>query len=500
MQEARPQKLRPVAVGMARGAIRGPEANSGPVHDPLEGVALYLDDGATRTALVALDLAGMRYAQARAVREEIGTACGLPAAAVILHYTHTHTGAGPGELEGLGARLGALVREAQGKARPAEMAYAEQDTGGKLNLNRRKALPLGLGTFTTFMGMVDHEGRPDGGPQNRLRLEQWRGFATTEPELQGPMVYDGPVDSLAQGLFLRTREGEPIGSVVRFACHVTPANHREPRLQSADFPAVTRERLREAYGGESLYLTGPCGNIAPWERGDWVFPETTPETPEEFNPGVMWAIRQRDPESVWGEVRRIGEAIAEAIVGQLPPAEAYVPLTRLRLAGGSSRLPRSRDLPEDPEEVQRLRREAAAEFLRERANLPLPELKALADRVCRLHLFSRRHGGERGEETVEVDLPLLCLNDVMVMGYPGETFWETAQPAREAALTRGWRYLSFTLANGSVGYIPTEAERPGGDYEVHSCALAEGAEAQLRKAAVELVRRVAASQDRSNPA
>ena len=489
MKQERTKKA--VAVGLARGVLTAEAGgNACPVHDPLEGVVLYLDDGAAPAALIALDLGGMPYARAARVREEIGAACGLPAEAVILHYTHTHTGAGREELEGLGERLVGLVQQAQGSARPAQLAYAEQDTEGRLNLNRRQALPCGLGNLTTFMGMVDCNGRPDGGPQNRLRLEQWRGFPPTEAELQGPMIYEGPVDSLVQGLFFRTPEGEPIGSLVRFACHVTPANHAPERLQSADFPAVTRERMRAAHGGECLYLTGPCGNIAPWERGDWVFPEPTPETPEEFNPGVMWAIHQRDPKAAWEEVRRIGMAIAEALLAQSPPAEAYAPLTSLRLAGDSPRLPLRTDLPESAEEIQRLRVEAAAEFLRERASLPLPELKALADRVCRLHLASHRHRSRDGEDTVPVDLPVLCLNEVLVMGFPGETFWETAQPAREAALARGWRYVSFTLANGSVGYIPTEAERPLGDYEVHGSALADGAEAKLGKAAEELVRRV----------
>jgi hypothetical protein len=393
--------------------------------------------------------------------------------------------------------LAALVARARGNAQAAQIAYAQADTEGRFNVNRRKTLPCGLGVFTTFLGLEDSNGKPDGGRQNRLRLQKWLGQPVTEPELQGPMIYDAPVDSLLQGVFLRSTDGKPIGSIIRFACHPTPAGHTTERMQSADFPTVVRARLRDAFGGECAYLTGPSGNIEPWERGDWVYNDPTPqEDPEVFDPGVFWWIRQRDPKASWKEMERIGNGLADEIVPLIPAAEAFRACESVAFAMDRPALPLRTDMPGSVEEVKRQRAEACKQFFQMRGRASLAEMKAQSDRVCRLHFSSNRPGrggssADKGtEQTATVDLPTLRLNDIVLMGFPGETFWQTPQKARRAAEGRQLRYISFTLANGGVGYIPTEADRPLGDYEVDSCRLADGAEAKLEAAAEKLIAKV----------
>ena len=279
-----------VRVGMTRGPIGAPPSASAPVsaptaavrqvHDPLEAVVCYLDDGVKPAVLVCLDSAGMPYAQGRALRDALSKLCGIAADRIVLHFTHTHTGE---RREDLASVVAPLILEARDRAHPAQVAYAETDTGGRFSLNRRKKMPAGLGAFSLWMGLEDNQGRPDAGRMPRARLERWFNQPAKIPEVQGSVFYDDPVDSLLQGVFFRRLDGKVIGSFVRFACHPAVAGHRQDKMTSADFPAVVRERLRKAFGGECAYLTGPCGNITAWEKGDWVYPDLRQKEANEVN-------------------------------------------------------------------------------------------------------------------------------------------------------------------------------------------------------------------------
>ena len=91
-----------VRVGMARGPIGRPPgaatqagtqpARERPVHDPLEAIVCFFDDGRAPAALIALDMSGMPYARGRALREELAARCEMAADSIILYFTHTHTG------------------------------------------------------------------------------------------------------------------------------------------------------------------------------------------------------------------------------------------------------------------------------------------------------------------------------------------------------------------------------------------------------------------------
>ena len=63
-----------------------------------------------------------------------------------------------------------------------------------------------------------------------------------------------------------------------------------------------------------------------------------------------------------------------------------------------------------------------------------------------------------------LDLQVVALDDVALIGLPGEIFVETGLAIAEASP------FSLTLpvgyANGSIGYVPTSEEVPYGGYEV----------------------------------
>lgn len=70
------------------------------VRDPLLVSALVLDDGSQRAAIVSCDALSIKNRVVAQARERILDRCGIPPERLILHATHTHTGAPV--MEGLG--------------------------------------------------------------------------------------------------------------------------------------------------------------------------------------------------------------------------------------------------------------------------------------------------------------------------------------------------------------------------------------------------------------
>ena len=484
-----------VKVGISSGALQGTYLARHPVHDPLEAVVCAFESGSTRVAMIGLDLVQLSVGFCTRVRRRVAQRCQLAPEAVITHCTHTHTSPGQNELleDGLADCLAGLVNDAFCSAEPVRMAYRQVDTGRRYNVNRRRPMPRGLGSLTMWLGFDDHQGDPDGGPVNRARLEHWLGRPVGEPDFQGPMIYNGPTDGLLQAVFFQTLSGRPIGSIVRYSAHPCIAGHTAQRQYSADFPGVVRRRMAEAFGGTCCFLTGPCGNLAPWEQGRW----PQPKFPEnDLQTSVPWFPHQ-EANACHLEVRRIGDGLAETLIRERLEDAEFSAADDLKFSSEQVSLPLRNDLVANGDEALRRAAILKEEFLRIRHAESLSELKQLADKISFLehhrafyeeyHYLDSRSGEA---QAVHVSTPLVRLNSLLLMGLPGEVFWQTAQSASQAARSRRMNLISFTEANGDIGYIPTESERSGGDYECNCCIVADGAEARLAGSARVMVQRI----------
>jgi hypothetical protein len=486
--------MKNVRIGMAKGGLEGTHQPKWPVHDPLEAVAVFLADEGQPAVFIQLDFCYLSVGAAKKVRDFISEGCGLPADRFILHSTHNHTGPEEREvdLEGLAKRLIPLVQSAKGRAQPATVAYAEVDTGRKFNINRRKPIP-GIGTFTQWLGYRNHQGEPDGGPILRARLSHWLGKPVTDPKLLGPILYNGPTDGLIQAVFFKNEKNQPIGSLFRYSAHPCIAGHTTQKHFSADYPGVVKKRMEAAFGGMGVFLSGPCGNLAPWEQGDW--PEPGFPT-DRIDLTVPW-LPHKDPKASFKEIERIGNALVDALLPHLPKDKDYLPCRKLNFIPHEISLPVREDLLEDPEEAKRQARPLREEFMRIRGNGDLRELKKLADRInflefhnCFYNDYYYLNKEQWQRRQITANMPTLQLNDLVLMGWPAEAFWETPQAAFSAAKGRHLKYISFTEANGDIGYIATEAQRDGGDYEPCCGILARGAEKMLSEEGRKLAERL----------
>lgn len=197
------------------------------VHDPVRARALVVDDGATKVALVAVDLLGVTAEAKAAVLAKVA-ARGFTSATLLLAATHTHSG--PGGL--------------------ADVPLFRPMTG-----------PFDRARFDEVTARIARavERADDARAPARLALG-----ATRAPGLQRNREQDGgPVDDRLGVLRVDGLDGTPRGLVVHFAAHPTilPASSR---VVSAEWPGATCDALEARYpGAVAMVLQGALGDVAP---------------------------------------------------------------------------------------------------------------------------------------------------------------------------------------------------------------------------------------------
>lgn len=208
------------------------------VRDRLHAVALLLDDGTTRAAIVTLDLVHCSPEMARQFRDAVGGATGIPAGNIMVATSHNHSGPGwevnvawhRKVLKDLGAECGKAAKA----MRPVSVGYGE----GRIdfNIQRRKVI--------------------DGRAVVRLNP-------------------DGPCDHRVKVLrFDDGKSHDPLAVLMHAVCHpcvftwgdkwTVPYPKGYPKM-SADFPGEAKSFVEKAYDGKTtaLFLQGCAGDIRP---------------------------------------------------------------------------------------------------------------------------------------------------------------------------------------------------------------------------------------------
>lgn len=200
------------------------------VWDRLKARAIFLRRGQEAAVIVSCDLIGLSVGDADALREEIARGLGWPRPAVMLSFSHTHSGPATASMPGLGepdqaymARLGRLIvrvaERAAADARPARAAWAIETIE-----------PIGY---------------------NRRTMD----FAGVDADLKTIII---------------DRGGDRI-HLWSYACHGVVLGP-QPNV-SADWPGAAARAL-EAAGRKGIFLQGFCGDIDPvsqrnrWGEGD----------------------------------------------------------------------------------------------------------------------------------------------------------------------------------------------------------------------------------------
>lgn len=375
------------SVGLAKASIYGAyrmDPAKRLVDDVDVRVMVVKGNGCTAVLAVA-DVCNLWESTCLRLREKVAAAVGVPVEHVGITATQNHAAEfvlgddQKFDFDKLDKAFVNAAREAASKAKPVQVARVARHAPG---LAIRGRLPVkGFDNFVVYYGYRVNGERADGshvvkraitnlsnGDPFPVRAFQVAGtgdadFDTPEAPVPVPTpLYAPPAnDDLVQGLFFRTPEGQPVGSIIRFAVHPICANRQKMDWQSGELCAYARRRLEAKFGGTSIYLTGPSSDQYP------LVARKSIELATEF-----------------------GDKLADVALAGLPGA-TWQPLSGDAVAAGSREiyLPRRADFHATVASAKKEQDDIEARFKGLVAKgTPLPELKKIGDHYENLWLVT----------------------------------------------------------------------------------------------------------------
>ena len=409
------------------------------VHDPLYARALYLDDGATRLAIVVCDLIGIGTFLADRAKELIAERPGIPPSHVMITATHTH--AGPAGVRGRGdpPLVEEIARKIAGAVRVAERNATEG------------ILKYGTTTLTSIS-------------QNR-REPSW------------------PIDPRLDVLAADTPEGRNIATLARYSCHATTLE-RDNLDITADYPGEACRVIEGVIGEGStaLFLNGCCGNINPaWIRQDYrdvhrvasVVGAKAAALSQELRP---LGINHQAHNIRWEELTTKPVEAGRLVTGSL--AAAVLTFEAPYRTGP------------DAETLARNLQELEAEYAEARSG-PETQRRELAARVTaargeQLALARTRGKGPARTEPVQA---FRLGDELTLVGLPGEVFYETQEDIRKQLQGD---VIVAAYANDYPGYFCRAEAFEQGGYEAGVTPFSAEADTFLIESAVAVAREVGA--------
>jgi hypothetical protein len=484
-----------VSIGFGRTSLRGTWATDLPFQDDIEANAVVLRKGqGPPVALMNCDMLSMLPATCLRIRDQVARTIGATPEQVGVFCTQNHgvplDSPVDFDLDRLAARFAEAAGQALRAALPASMAYVEVAPRPPGVVKRRKRFN-GMGSFTFYYGF---DVRPDGqagcadllelalkglmvGPEVALRhpypaSAQWPPLRDPLPPVPRDLTLDDPDDPLIQGIFFRTTDGRPLGSISRWAAHPITANmvrHGRSVHHSGDYPFYLRRALGREFGGGAVFLTGPCGDQAP------LVGEKSPALAE-----------------------RTGEQVERQLLEALRTAH-WQPVTEVHADSTCAELPVRDDYPRSVEQAKTALETVRREFHEVRtSNVPdkWKRLKSLSDEIERLSYTAEGTHLSWTGLTVEmlaggkVRHPLFALRigDVALAGLPGEPFGAYSVELRKRCAPM--RVIVAEECNGYLGYLPTAAEFPLGGYGSNSAIFSPDSEALLVESLAALIHRI----------
>ena len=420
------------------------------VHDPCKVRAAVFDGGALRVALVGVDALMAPRPLVLAARREIRARCGIAPEAVLIGASHSHSSGPtgmvqPGEYDHASPLVRKLAYEQSSAAHPG---YLERVRGQIVEAVC--AADAGCAEQRTSFGA----GVEDKAAFNR-RFRMKNGLSYTHPGKGNPDIVKaaGPIDPVVTALGTWNAQGQLTGCVVNYACHATTS----PPGISANWIHYLERAIRGFFGPEVVvvFLQGFSGDVTQVDNLD---PHANPG-------GEEWA------RLVGG---RVGAEAVRVLLSSTPGAAVVVDarsrtLRIPRRAPSRERLAKCAEIVrQDPKKV------GATEWIFAKEILLLDALLAK-------------------EKEVDVEIQGIQIGPAAFLAAPGEMFCQLGLDIRAGSPFR--LTCPVELANGCVGYVPTEeALGPGGGgYETRLTAysnLVPDAGTRMVRAALEVARQM----------
>ena len=422
------------------------------IHDPCKVRAAVFDDGRQRVALVGIDGLGIRRDTVQKVRRAVENKTAIPAESILIGASHSHS-SGPlvwtlrGEYDHASSLVQRLAYEESTIADPKYLAKVEQaliDAICEAN-DRRVTARAGVGKGVEATVAFNR------------RFLMKDGRTVTHPGLGNPEIVEpaGPVDPEV-GVIGAWDAKDPdrlLGCIVNFACHATTS----PAGISANYIHYLEKAIQGYYGKDCVvvFLAGASGDITQVDnRSAYTYPN-----------GGRWA------QIVGGKVG--AEALKVLLTmepGSLAPVAARTRVWEIRRR------------PPSPERVK-----AALQIVQGDPKKVDPTTWTFAKETVVLDALLKK------SPTAEVEVQAVQVGPAVFVTTPAEYF---CRYGLEIKAGSGFPFtFPVSLANGCVGYVPTEDAfgLHGGGYETRLTSYSNleiSAGNQMRDAGIALARQL----------
>ena len=421
------------------------------LHDPCKVRAAVFDDGTSRVALVGIDALVIHRPQVLAARKAIREKCGIPGEHVLVAASHSHSSGPtgmilPGQYDDAPEFVRMLAYE---KSSCADAGYLEKVVGAIIEAvceadGSRVEARCGVGS-----------GIEDTVAFNR-RFRMKNGLSHTHPGQGNPDVVEpaGPTDPEVGAIGAWNPEGKLIGCVVNFACHATTS----PGGISANYIYYLEQVVRGGMGAEDcvvVFVDGASGDVTQVDN----------LSPYRRTGAEQWA------RLVGG---RVGAEAVKVLLSMEPGV--LVPVSgRIKVWNIKRRLP-------NPERVKQ-----CVELAKKTPKEVGSTEWTFAKEIVLLDYLAGK------EPEVEVEVQAVQVGPAVFITDPAEYFCQLGLDIKAGSP------FPFTfpvsLANGCVGYVPTEEAlgEHGGGYETRLTSysnLEPTAGRQMADAGVELAKQM----------
>jgi len=430
------------------------------IADDLFCRALVLDNEKTRVAFVACDVLSLKNRTVRMAKKLIKDNSEIPENNVIISATHTHTGPQTTNLFGYPAnekyisfltlKIADAVRIAQNRLKEAKIGFGK-GIEREISFNRR---------FIMSNGKVE-----------------------THPLKGDPRIVEpeGPIDPEVGVLYVEGSNKKPLGGIVNFACHAT-CQERSSTSISADYPGYIEKTLEKFKGNDIvvLFTNGAAGNICQVD----VFNQNRNEV------GPEWA-------------KRMGTIIGAEALKVIEKME-LTSTVDIRVKTHLLELPYRGPSSEELKTAKEILKKGTLATNSLRSLFPnygiVTEKKISVEELMESsplkELWAREiillNEERKKEPNIKVEITIMALNDLVFVAIPGELFVEFGLEIKRKSKYKNTFIIE--LANGCVGYIPTEKafSRQGG-YETRlacSSKLSQKAGRIIVNTALELIKQI----------
>ena len=421
-------------------------------HDPCKVRAVVFDDGQQRVALVGIDALGIRRDTVEHARKAIHDQCGIEPEAILIGASHSHSSGPtvwikPGDFDGATPLVQELAYEKCTTADPEYLELVEKQLVAAVCEADRKRTPARCGVG---------RGKEDQVAFNR-RFRMRTGLTATHPRPGNPDILEpaGKTDPEVGVIGVWDESKKLIGCVVNFACHATldPA----PGAISANYIYYLEKVIRGSMGNDVVvvFLNGASGDITQVDNRA-THANMSPERWSQFVGGRLGA-----------------EALKVLLTmepGDLVPVNHGVDMLSLK-----RRVPRA-------DRVQK-----SLALVQQKSPAVAPDEFIWAKEIVLLDAMLQK------QPQIEAEVQMIQVEPAVFVTTPAEYFCEFGLEIKAGSS------FPFTfpvsLANGCVGYVPTEeAFGPrGGGYETRLTSysnLEPTAGRKLADAGLELIRRL----------